>query len=232
MTGMETNFSLHRIKLLLQADWIEHKKSLLYTMGVLFLVWMAILYLSYFIIGKEKPGQILFFFVGGFSTLISFCILAGHKIHRPKGLYYTLPAGNEEKFAALLLEGLVYCLSFLLVYWGGLGLWKLCIPDLSVITTSGMNLETMNMIVFLATLVFLSYVTFRKNPFLTLVGGYTLYCCLFMIALYLLLRILPTTQTSFDVWGTTNLVMQYVILVSTFILMYVAYLKLTEKEKR
>ncbi|MDR1180386.1 MAG: hypothetical protein LBL13_00185, partial [Bacteroidales bacterium] len=92
---MDTYFNLNRISYLLRADWIEHKKSLLLSLGGVLLVWIVMLYFS----GSDNTkAQRLSFFLGGLITFIYYCRFISKKIHRPKGIYYTLPASNQEKY--------------------------------------------------------------------------------------------------------------------------------------
>jgi hypothetical protein len=231
---METNFSLNRIRLLLQADWIEHKKSLLLNMGVLFLVWMVILWILYLGDGTDLTLQKLFYYTGAFVALNSFCSLAGRKLHRPKGLYYTLPASNEEKYAALLLDGIIYFLCFQLVFWGGLLLWKALVPTLAVSGFADFGLTDKDKLVFLfpIALLFLSYLSFRKHAFLIAAGIGNLYLLLFSLAVAVYIDTSGIMSVNFDAFAFLSKYLIPVILVATLVVVYAGYLKLKEKEQR
>jgi hypothetical protein len=232
---------------MLQADWIEHKKGLLFSIGLLFLIWILILWASLrFGSGVGTEAQHNFFFCICFGALIAFCSFAGRKVFRSKGLYYTLPAGNGEKYFTLLLEGLIYFLAFHLVFWGALYVCKLFVAwfevipfQLYYIDSESQAMGSESLLTFLASLFFLSYLSFRRRPFLIALGGIVGYSCLFALLLFKCISGLVTsTGTYLDTSSVSDAFtlmfagFRPAMLVSTAVVMYVAYLKLKERELR
>ncbi|GHT36810.1 hypothetical protein FACS189435_0530 [Bacteroidia bacterium] len=256
---METNFSLKRAALIWQADWIEYKRGFLLSMGVMFLVWMVLLWLTDFN-RQAEIQQSTFLAVGSFVTLILFCQHAGRKMHRTKGMFLTLPAGNAEKYISLLVEGIVYFLGFQLIFWLGILVWKLYSPEMSVISFSayylGLPMELVALLLFSASIFFLSYMSFRKRPFLIVMGISAIYGILNIWMLSLVKRLLSGAghaeeihihgsniagikileQIQLDYMkDTAQILSDYcvpIFLAATVVVMYVAYLKLKEKEQR
>ena len=116
---MNNKISLQRIKLLLRADWIEHKSQAVFAIGA-FLVALIVFFLL--TLGdttmKEFTRKQYFFYgIGLFCYFIYFCRYAGKKVHSSKGLYLTLPANTIEKFVTLLVEGFLLIALFHLMLW-------------------------------------------------------------------------------------------------------------------
>jgi hypothetical protein len=226
---------------MLQADWIEHKKGLLFSLGLLFFIWTLILWaLLRFGGGVSVDTQHVVFFCTCFGALIAFCKFAGQKVFRSKGLYYTLPAGNGEKYFTLLLEGLIYFIAFNLVFWSVLYLCKLFAPGFEVIPfhSTAFN-DADSLTVFLASLFFLSYLSFRKRPALIALGGIFGYFCLSALLLIKCISWMATSTDPYfavssvgDTQGLLSVGFRSVMLVSALVVMYVAYLKLKERELR
>ena len=84
-------------------------------------------------------------------------------IHRPRGLFLTLPASNQEKFAAILIEGIVVFLTYQVTFWTGTGIASMLIHIQPVAFKDIiMTLQDFTMLAFVGSLMFLSYVTFKK----------------------------------------------------------------------
>lgn len=243
---MNVNYNFRRIALLLRADWMEHKKSYLLSAGAIFLVWMLILFAAS---ASGNPGMRKegFWYIGMFVSWLLFCRYAGRKIHRPAGIYFLLPAGNAEKYTALLLEGLAWPAGFQLVFWGALLVWKpffpaLLIPSLSQIvynTDSGGPNGSEAGIFFVGALCLFACMSFRKHALSILTGGTAAYLFLFILAAQTVFRgtdLLPSAYyRSFYLYDTVVfLASRYppVMLFSALVVMYAAYLKLKEKEQR
>jgi hypothetical protein len=224
---------------MLLADWIEYRKTLMFSMGILFIVWMALMWLAHINNFQDSALQGPFFVFVGFVTLFKFCELAGRKMHRSKGLFLTLPASNEEKYVTLLLEGVIYFLSFQLIFWVGVFLWKLFGSDISFLNfTDKLNLEGggISGIAFISSLFFLSYMSFSKHPFLIVIGGQAVYCFLFSyIAVHVVGNLIDSSWPSsniYDIGKFFGSLLRPIAWVATLVVMYVAYLKLKEKEQR
>ncbi|MDR1500533.1 MAG: hypothetical protein LBI58_06080 [Tannerellaceae bacterium] len=244
---MNTDYNFRRIALLLRADWIENKKGYLFGMGVLFLVWMLFL-LNLFIAGRQmnRSGDAMQF-IGMIVSFILFCKHAARKMHRPKGIYLLLPASNAEKYTALLLEALAYLVGFQVVFLFGFLLWKPFIPGL-VITPLLQGLTghgdggasvyaPLSVILFVSSLIFLSYMSFRKHAQLIALGGIGLYSLFAFAAWNFVMEITSPWEflDSSYMYNTVTFLLTYcapVMYASTVVVMYVAYLKLKEKEER
>lgn len=237
---MDTYFSFNRIKYLLQADWIEHKKNLLLSLGGVSLVWISILY--FVGLGSVKTNfQGAFFYIGGFITFIYYCYFISKKIHQPKGLYYTLPASNQEKYFALLLEGLLFFVVFALIFWLGLFIFKLFAPSFTMINISQLyhGISHIGLLLFVSSIIFLSHITFRKLALLISFAGIALYVLLFA---GVSMKIITMTTDIFepyfissfayDAFGIMKQLFTPVLLIATIVVLYVGYLKLKEKELR
>ncbi|MDR2117947.1 MAG: hypothetical protein LBP25_00210 [Tannerellaceae bacterium] len=244
---MNVNYNFHRIMLLLRADWMEYKKSYLLSVGVLFAVWMLYIFVGYANGGSIDAG-VMFWHIGMFVSLLLFCRHAGRKMHRPKGAYLLIPAGNGEKYTALLLESLVYFAGFQIVFWIGLLLWKAFAPGLDIPSLSQVyyifipNAEAANgseaAIFFLSALLFLAYMSFRKHALLILTGGMVAYIALFLLIAWNVFDGIHIGDGSFHLsylyYAIAFLADCYpaAMLISALVVMYVAYLKLKEKELR
>jgi hypothetical protein len=242
---MDTYFNLNRISYLLRADWIEHKKNLLLSLGGVSLVWIALLYFK----GLGDMGlQKAFFFIGGLITFIYYCRFTGKKIHQPKGLYYTLPASNQEKYFTLLFEGLLFFLIFTGIFWLGLFLFKLFVPAFIMVSPSELYhvvslvdfLPFMFAIALISSIIFLSYITFRKFALLISITGITLYVLLYVGTWIKIFDYLHQSDFVMSFTGevtgeATDLIKQLltlVLLAATIVVLYIGYLKLKEKELR
>ena len=107
---MKTDFSIQRINLLLRKDWIENKKKLAY--GVLVILGVLFFFLLSSILWDTRFRTFTLYVLGSLGTFIAFCSYVNLMIHRPRGLFLTLPASNQEKFAAILIEGIVVFLTY------------------------------------------------------------------------------------------------------------------------
>lgn len=107
---MKTDFSIQRINLLLRKDWIENKKKLAY--GVLVILGVLFFFLLSSILWDTRFRTFTLYVLGSLGTFIAFCSYVNLMIHRPRGLFLTLPASNQEKYAAILIEGIVVFLAY------------------------------------------------------------------------------------------------------------------------
>ena len=117
---MKTDFSIQRINLLLRKDWIENKKKLAY--GVLVILGVLFFFLLSSILWDTRFRTFTLYVLGSLGTFIAFCSYVNLMIHRPRGLFLTLPASNQEKFAAILIEGIVVFLTYQVTFWIGTGI--------------------------------------------------------------------------------------------------------------
>jgi hypothetical protein len=237
---MNTHYNFRRILLAMRADWMEYKKNYLFTMGVLFLVWMLLLFIIHISRTPSMGMPASFWGIGMFVALISFCQHAGRKMHRQKGRFLMLPASNGEKYTALLLEGLAYFAGLQLVFWLGYGIWKPFTPALSI-SLSSISVNPTGgegAIYLLSALLFLSYMTFRKYAALIAISGLSVYLAFFIAAVAQVVVNANFTRGYFESFYLYDAIVFQIkyfmpaMIVATLVVMYVAYLKLKEKELR
>jgi hypothetical protein len=239
---MNTYFNLNRIGYLLQADWIEHRKSFLLSMGGSLLVWITLLYFN----GGGTEAQRLSFFLGELITFIYYCRFISKKIHQPKGLYYTLPASNQEKYFVLLFEGILFFLAFAAIYGLGLFLFKLFSPSFVMVSLFSLYAGTepigLLLVLLLSAIIILSHITFRKLATLIALMGTALYLLLLISTLVKVVSMV-SSDGGFNLANLTpefaleaSLFMKQlfvpVTLAATIVVLYIGYLKLKEKELR
>ena len=125
---MKTDFSIQRINLLLRKDWIENKKKLAY--GVLVILGVLFFFLLSSILWDTRFRTFTLYVLGSLGTFIAFCSYVNLMIHRPRGLFLTLPASNQEKYAAILIEGIVVFLAYQVTFWTGTGIASMLIHSI------------------------------------------------------------------------------------------------------
>ena len=221
---MKTDFSIQRINLLLRKDWIENKKKLAY--GVLVIL-----------------GVLFFFLLSSILWDTRFRTFVNLMIHRPRGLFLTLPASNQEKFAAILIEGIVVFLTYQVTFWTGTGIASMLIHIQPVAFKDiTMPLQEFTMLAFVGSLMFLSYVTFKKYALGIACGGYILIVASIIGIVYLCISTL-NIQPGMDRFCYESSPLYTAVywlsfaftpafLIATLVVLYVAYLKLKEKELR
>lgn len=238
------NFSFQRIAWLLKADYIGHKIYLYYASGA----FVAIICSAFAIMsledtdpGKLKVQYLLFWFML-FSCSVCFCRYAGKKVHGYRNTYLTLPARASEKYAVILLEG-VLLLSLLY----GLFVGCMYLPHLF-----GLNYPLLGnglltgkfspfVALFLIALMFLSYLSFRKYAFLVTIGGYIG----ILVSIYLFLgcfgerSVQANPVSSFFEMTPFSYTLEWLARyhpaamgIATVLMLYIGYLKLKEKEVR
>lgn len=164
-------------------------------------------------------------------------------IHRPKGLFLTLPASNLEKYVAILVEGIVVFLVFQATFWIGTGIASM-VTNIEAIAFKDitMNLQEFTMLAFIGSLMFLSYVTFRKYALGVACGGYILIVASIIGIVYLCINILNIhpgmnrfcyeSSPLYTAVYWLSFAFTPAFLIATLVVLYVAYLKLKEKELR
>ena len=243
---MNDKISLQRIKLLLRADWIEHRTQVSFVIGSFLAA-----FIFFFLITLQGDAttkefirkQYFFYGLGLFGSFIYYCRYIGAKVHEPKGLFLTLPANTMEKFSAFLLEGFILIAVFHLLLWPALYVISLTVPGYSVISFFDIMRTfkiSLPIIAFLSSLVFLSYITFRKHAFPAVILAYTLLLggTIFMIKKFVI-EALGSQQGVFTemtpMYYTVNFLVRYHVIAfvaATLGILYIAYLKLKEKELR
>lgn len=240
------DFSLQRIGWLLRKDWIEHKKSSAYAVGTFLIVVFPFLWLNTKITGISENKQAAIYILGALGCFLYYCRFVGKKIHFSKGLYLTLPASTSEKYGTLLLEGLFLFALFNLLYWGSLHLWSAMYPAVVPIDPSTLysRKPASGLLLFAASLVFLSYLSFKKYALGIALAGMAATIGLLIGIVALVVR--SQMETPFDladsVWinpnalaSTMDFIKENVRIamgISTLVVLYIGYLKLKEKESR
>lgn len=243
---MSNTFSLNRIKLLLRADWIEHHARISFHIGAV-IAGMVV----YFLIALNSAGninperkQFLAFIFGFIGTLIYYCRYIGSKIHQPKGLFLTLPANTIEKYAVLLIEGILIVLLYQFTFWIGLYAISLFIPNFPVMNVWVIqNNFPLSIGAFVFSLLFLSFVTFRKHAFVIAICGYAVFITGLVGLIYVLSGMIngdmPCEINFFaemnPFMNTVSFLGKYYVYMfssATLVVFYIAYLKLKEKELR
>ncbi len=236
---MKTDFSIQRINLLLRKDWIENKKKLAY--GVLVILGVLLFFLLSSILWATRFRTFTLYVLGSLGTFIAFCSYVNLMIHRPRGLFLTLPASNQEKFAAILIEGIVVFLTYQVTFWIGTGIASMLIHIQPVAFKDiTMPLQEFTMLAFVGSLMFLSYVTFKKYALGIACGGYILIVASIIGIVYLCISTL-NIQSGMDRFCYESSPLYTAVywlsfaftpafLIATLVVLYVAYLKLKEKE--
>lgn len=238
---MKTDISIQRINLLLRKDWIENKKKLAY--GVLVILGVLFFFLLSSILWNTNFRTFTLYVLGSLGTFITFCNYVNSMIHRPKGLFLTLPASNQEKYTAILIEGIAVFLMYQVTFWVGTGIVSMFIhiqpvAFKDIIMTS----QEFTMLAFFGSLMFLSYVTFQKYALGIACGGYILIVVSIIGIVYLCINTL-NIQPDMDRFSIESSPLYTAVywlsfsftpafLIATLVVLYIAYLKLKEKEIR
>ncbi|MDH6304297.1 hypothetical protein M2459_001029 [Parabacteroides sp. PF5-5] len=237
---MDTNFSLHRILLLLKADWIEHRKNYLFSMGALLLVWLFIIFILK-LKTTDVGQQAAVFVFGGLVTFLFYCRHVGNKVHKSISRYYTLPASTLEKYLTLLIEGCIFFITYLVIFYSGLLVWKLITPEAPIITLKDITFKngSESGIFFLTSLIFLSYMTFRKHAFLIAIAGLATYIAVFAGFYVRILKAIHDNNQGFfkssflfDSFEFGATLYTPLMILFSVIMLCIGYLKLKEKELR
>ena len=232
---MKTDFSIQRINLLLRKDWIENKKKLAY--GVLVILGVLLFFLLSSILWATRFRTFTLYVLGSLGTFIAFCSYVNLMIHRPRGLFLTLPASNQEKFAAILIEGIVVFLTYQVTFWIGTGIASMLIHIQPVAFKDiTMPLQEFTMLAFVSSLMF------KKYALGIACGGYILIVASIIGIVYLCISTL-NIQSGMDRFCYESSPLYTAVywlsfaftpafLIATLVVLYVAYLKLKEKELR
>ena len=242
---MKKNFSFRRIGLMLKADWIEYKKAFFLFAGLLIAANLLLLWPA------SESLQKFLLFAGIFATLTAFYVFTGWKVHRSKNRFLTLPASNIDKFVEIKTVGFVlFCVYFLIhaILLGimylksGTAIWLLSVLHINIDLNA--FLSVLGLILFVCTFQFMCCIALRKYALgigsLLLFGNAMLYS----FSILLLLK----TDGFFDTSGShygfirSNALIEMLSFLNTynfpamcfatFVLVYVAYLKLKEKQIR
>lgn len=241
---MNNTFSFHRIIPLFRIDWIEQKKSILLAFASVIAIVIVYVWMSKSSIEKDNISkqQMLYVF-GMVGTLAYFCRYAGKKVHDPKGPYLTIPASTLEKYCVLLLEGLLFFLFFHFLFWGSLYICSILFPFYPIIRIQAIYDTTApikEMSLFLALLLFLAHLSFRKFALLITIAGLFLLGASYAGITSLLIHHvdyfnnMPPFMFN-PLNGTGEFIaanLKDVIYTVIPILLYISYLKLKEKEVR
>lgn len=241
---MNQVFSLQRIGWLLRKDWIESKKNMGYALVAFLVVVFPFLWLTTHDEGQSE--QVAFYILGFLGSFIYFCKQAGKKIHFAKGIYLTLPASTEEKYFTLLLEGALVLIVYNGLFWISIYGWSLINPQFHPVSASIVyhSMRGAGISIFFASLIFLSYLTFKKHALAIAIAGIGAGLGVLIGLGFWLLKIEINREGMTEAGcflnpdalsSTAGFLTDHAnsaMGIFTLIVLYIAYLKLKEKESR
>ncbi|MDR2533719.1 MAG: hypothetical protein LBC81_02930 [Tannerellaceae bacterium] len=250
---MNNQFSFKRVGLLMRLDFISYGREFVLGMSAIPLVWFTLMWLARHNSTSEMSE--ICFTLNGLLALITFSGHAARKMFKEKHAFMMTPALNEEKYASLIAEGLVYLLVSQIGFWLGSFLCKLCFPTVQIAAFQAlffnMNINIAITLFFCVALYFVAAVSVPKLWFIVAIVAPNLYVALHVFILFLLSNCsnffagamingnfgssnsLEMTGGSDSIAHTMRILVNIytpVIGISSIILFYVAYLKLKEKE--
>lgn len=231
---MNNKISFKRIGWILRADWIENKRMFAISSGLFLIVYLLLMW------QPSLKAAYSFFWVGIVITLINYFSFVKRKVHRPRGLSLTLPASTLEKFIGLLIVGVCYLLVFNCVYWLAVTLWHL-LAGSDMITVSGLlekASKAPGFLVFLTSYLLVCYMTLKKYPVGIGFAALILFCVLLgRIYAFFLPGLFADKQSEVvqsDIIAATAEFLftnfNVAMYIASVVLLYVAYLKLKEKQ--
>lgn len=232
---MKHIINFKKVKLLLQTDFVEQRVLLYHYIGTLITI-MILFFVLILLMNTDCQGikeQYILYILGFTGTIVTFCRYVGEKVHRPKGLFLSLPANTIDKYAALLIEGGIIIILFHVI--SGLGCYIYHLYDnsfqiLSILYV--LNAFPLSAMAFIFSSVFLSYVIFRRYALPIVVGSYIL-LLLCSSVLENVLRIHNFTNMGVamaPLTGCSISFMEIFFYIAALICMYIAYLTLEKKE--
>lgn len=233
---MNTQFSIQRIGLLLRKDWIEYrKKVMLYVLIFIGVFAICLLWPMRDSLNAFNPSSLYLF--GLIGSAIVYFRYVSQAVHQPKGLFLTLPANTSEKFVTLLLEGVTIFIVFHGLFWAavGFGSWILPIKQFDM-ANLWYELSGLSVSLFLSSIMFLSFVSFRKFALGITICIYFSMLAALVGVVYLLQDIVLKSNgevdfnLDFETW-IPNLVVPIFSLLTIGVL-YLAYIRLKRKELR
>jgi hypothetical protein len=183
--------------------------------------------------GQGIKEQYILYTLGFIGTIVTFCRYVGEKIHRPRGLFLSLPANTIEKYAALLIEGGIIIILFHVI--SGLGCYMYHLYDKSFQILSIpyiLNAFPLSAMAFVFSSVFLSCIIFRRYA-LPIVGSSYVFLLLCSSILENVLRIHNFTDMGIAIAPMTGYSIRFLDIffyIAALVCMYIAYLKLKKKE--
>lgn len=241
---MDNLFNFKRMGLLLRADWMENQRKVTYVIGTLLTCFVFYTLFTHFVMGGNTKGD-AFYTLSMVGLFLYICQYVNRKIHIQSGNYLLVPANNEEKFVTLILEGFLLLTSFTITFVLLCAILNLIIGHQEWFKAYQiMNMNSRSLIgipVLIISLIFLSYVTFRKYPLLMVALGFLSFILLILAIMYVLTQI--SDLTNFDRLYFNSLYFHNALnilrssfnpalLAFTAVTLYIAYLKLKEKELR
>lgn len=222
---MSTEFSLHRIGLLLRADWIEYKRNSLFRL-------IAIPILLIMILAMERPpllSPMIFWFIVP-PVSYGFCSYVNKKIHAFPFLYNTLPANNIEKFSALLIEGLLLFIASILVIYITIR------PSSFELFFNILAVQSFQPAGFIVSLMLLAHVAFKKYALPNFLLGLALASLpLLVFGYFFLSHPVPFSYIEYAcpdlrLLGQLSDYFNSAMWVVSLLVLYITYLKLKENE--
>lgn len=241
---MNQIFSLQRIGWLLRKDWIESKRSIGYAVVAFLVIIFPFLWITTH--AERESNQVAFYILGLLGSFIYFCKQAGKKIHFAKGIYLTLPASTEEKYFILLLEGALTLLVYNGLFGISIHVWSLIDPEFYPVPASAIyrSIQGGGISILFASLIFLSYLTFKKHALAIAIAGIGAGVGILLGLVAWLVKMEINREGMRETgWllnpdalsSTMNFLTGHVngaMGIFSLIVLYIAYLKLKEKESR
>lgn len=242
---MDNLVNFKRIGLLLRADWMENQRKVTYVVSTPLIFFVIYTLFTHFVTGGRTTGD-AFYSLCMVCLFLYFCQYVNRKIHLQSGNYLLTPANNEEKFVTLVLEGFLLLTSFTVIFVPLYILLNLItdsmewyrISQLLQVGTGDHNL--MGTPAFTTSLVFLSYVRFRKHPLLIVALGFLAFILLMGVVLYIMTQISPDLSYFEQLHNNAPFVrhildflmnsFNLILFALTAIMLYIAYLTLKRKE--
>jgi hypothetical protein len=232
---MKHIIDLKKVKLLFHTDWVEQRVVFYHYVGTL----TTIMILFFVLISWMNPNyegireQYILYILGIAGTMVTFCHYVGEKVHRPRGLFLSLPANTIEKYAVLLIEGGMVVVLFHLISGFGCYVYHLYDNSFRILSIPYiLNAFPLSFMAFIFSSVLLSYILFRRYALPIVVGFYVLLLLCFSI-LENVLRIHNFTDIGMIVArlnGFTIRLWDIFFYIAALVCMYFTYLKLKTKE--
>lgn len=228
---MKHIINLKKVKLLLHTDWVEQRVLFYHYIGTLITV-MMLFFVLILLINTDCQGikeQYILYSLGSIGTIVTFCHYVGEKVHRPRGLFLSLPANTIEKYAVLLIEGGIIIILFHVISGFGCYMYHLYDNSFRILSPHYMlNAFPLSVMAFIFSSFFLSYILFRRYALPIVVVFYVLLLLCSSI-LENILRIHNFADMGIAVIPLTRCFISFLDIffyIATLVCMYIAYIKL------
>lgn len=239
---MNTNFSLQRIRLLLQADKTEQLQHYIPSISGFIAISITFMVITFLFFNSQEiiQREYMFYRIGLLVYFYGFCQLVNKKVHQSKGPYLTIPASSAEKYTVILTSGILTMLLFCLSFYISLYVVTIFIPDFPIVGKHDIPKIIkipIPLCAFIASTVLLAYITFRKHALSIIIGVYAFLISVCGLLFVFILRVLGEpfifeTPLFNDI---NKFLAQYygiILYFATLVVLYIGYLKLKGKQIR